>query len=405
MTKNGRMTYDVAHFRRCFPALADGTCYFDAPGGTQTPTQVAQAVARTMMSGISNRDLLTASGRRAEDVVTQARGAIADLLNVDPAGVVFGRSMTALTYDLSRTLAASWRVGDEVIVTRLDHDANVRPWLQAAQRAGVSVRMADFDPSTGELPVEAVTGLITDRTRVVAVTAASNLIGTRPDLPAIAERAHEAGALFVVDGVHATAHVPVDVGELGADVYTCSPYKFLGPHCGVLAAAPAFLASLHPDKLLPSTDAVPERFESGTLPYELLAGTTAAVDVLASLGHGSTRREALLDAMSAVQAHENRLRERLENGLETLGATIYSRAQRRTPTLLVRFPGIDDSQVVRGLAAAGINAPASNFYAIECSRHLGLGDGGAVRIGLASYSDDTDIDRLLATLATITGSP
>ncbi|WP_168583495.1 cysteine desulfurase-like protein [Gephyromycinifex aptenodytis] len=395
------MSYDVEQFRLSFPALADGTCFFDAPGGTQTPRNVAQALADTMTSGISNRDCATASGRRAEETVLQARAAIGDLLNVEPGGVVFGRSMTALTYEFSRTLAAGWGPGDEIVLTRLDHDSNVRPWMQAAQRAGAAVRLADFDPATGELAPEAVTDLITERTRLVALTAASNLIGTRPDLPSIARRTHQVGALLFVDGVHYTAHAPVDVAELGADVYVCSPYKFLGPHCGVLAADPAFLESLHPDKLLPSSDAVPERFELGTLPYELLAGTTAAVDTLASLGQGPTRRAALLAAMAAVQEHEDRLRERLEKGLLELGATIFSRAAHRTPTLLARFPGISDQQVHSSLAAAGINAPAGNFYAIECSRHLGLGEGGAVRLGLAPYSNDEDIDRLLAKLAVL----
>ena len=206
----------------------------------------------------------------------------------------------------------------------------------------------------------------------------------------------------VVDGVHLTAHAPVDVAALGADVFLCSPYKFLGPHCGVLAAAPELLESLRPDKLLPSTDAVPERFELGTLPYELLAGTTAAVDVLASLGpRGGRRRDRLVAGMAAVEAHEDRLRTRIETGLAWIpGVEVLSRAAHRTPTLLVRVPG-GERRAHELLARRGVFAPAGSFYALEASRRLGLGDDGALRIGLAPYSDDDDVDRLLDGLATI----
>jgi cysteine desulfurase family protein (TIGR01976 family) len=404
--------YDVAAFRARFPALEEGYAHFDGPGGTQVPAEVGRAVAETLTAPIANRGRITPAERFSDDVVLAARAAMADLLGADPRGIVFGRSMTALTVDLARTLAASWGPGDEVVVTRLDHDANIRPWVLAAQRAGATVRWVDFDPTTTELGVEAVAAQLSDRTRVVAVTGASNLVGTRPPIPEIAARVHGAGgersdrALCVVDGVHLTAHAAMDVAALGADVFLCSPYKFLGPHCGVLAADPAFLETLHPDKLLPSTDAVPERFELGTLPYELLAGTSAAVDVLASLGpEAGSRRERLVAAMAAVEAHEDRLRARIETGLAWIpGVEVLSRAAHRTPTLLVRVPG-GERRAHEGLAERGVFAPAGSFYALEASRLLGLGDDGALRIGLAPYSDDADVDRLLDGLATIAGGP
>src|SRR5918994_3482486 len=290
-----RVSYDVAAVRACFPALRAGAAHFDGPGGSQVPESVAAAVAATLTSPIANRGRVTQAERNADDVVLAARQAVADLVAGDPGGVVFGRSATQLTYDLSRALSAGWGPGDEVVVTRLDHDANVRPWVIAAEAAGATVRWAAFDPDTGELTADDVAEVLTDRTRLVAVTGASNLIGTRPPVAAIAERVHGAGALLAVDGVHLTAHAPVDVRALGADLYTCSPYKFLGPHCGALAADPALLESLRPAKLLPSSDDVPERFELGTLPYELLAGTTAAIDFLADLAPaGDTRRERLM---------------------------------------------------------------------------------------------------------------
>jgi cysteine desulfurase family protein (TIGR01976 family) len=393
-------SYDVAAVRAAFPALKAGTAHFDGPGGTQVPEPVARAVAETLTSPIANRGRVTAAERTADDIVTGARRAMADLLGADPAGIVFGRSATQLTFDLARTLAAGWGPGDEVVVTRLDHDANIRPWVRAAEAVGATVRWAAFDPATGELTADDIAEVLTDRTRLVAVTGASNLIGTRPPIPAIAALVHGVGALLAVDGVHLTAHAPVDLAALGPDFYTCSPYKFVGPHCGVLAASPALLETLAPAKLLPSSDAVPERFELGTLPYELLAGTTAAVDFLAGLSPtGGTRRERLVAAMTELEEYEDDLRERLEAGLRELpGVRLWSRAAHRTPTLLLTFDGRDAADAYRFLAERGVNAPAGSFYALEASRWLGLGEAGGLRAGLAPYSNRDDVDRLLTGL-------
>jgi cysteine desulfurase family protein (TIGR01976 family) len=396
------MGYDVRAVRSRFPALAAGAAHFDGPGGSQVPVAVAEAVAATLLSPLANRGRVTAAERASDDVVLAARAAVADLLGADPGGVVFGRSMTAMTFDLARTLAATWRPGDEVVVTRLDHDANIRPWVLAAEAVGAVVRWADFDPRTAELTVADVATQLSSRTRLVAVTGASNLLGTRPPVDLIAAAAHERGALVFVDGVHLTAHAPVDVTTLGADLFACSPYKFLGPHCGVLAAEPALLDSMTPQKLLPSPDSVPERFELGTLPYELLAGSTAAVDFLAGLDTDAvgTRRERLTASLTAVARHEDRLRHRIEDGLAALpGVVVHSRAACRTPTLLLSFPGRDPGDAYRFLAARGVNAPAGTFYALEASRRLGFGDSGSLRVGLAPYTDDGDVDRLLEGLA------
>jgi len=394
-------SYDVARVRSMFPALGDGTAYFDGPGGSQVPARVAEAVAATLCSGISNRGAVTASERRAEAVVHAARSAIADLLGCASGGVVVGRSMTQLTMDLARALARQWAPGDEVVVTRLDHDADIRPWVIAARAARATVRWVDFDPETGEL--DPVADVLSDRTRLVAVTGASNLLGTRPDLPAAAAAIHDAGALMFVDGVHLTPHAPVSLADLGADFYACSPYKFFGPHLGVLAADPALLAAVHPDKLLPSTDAVPERFELGTLPYELLAGVSATVDVIADLVPGQgDRRTRVLASMQEVETHEDRLFVRLVDGLRDLpGVRTYGAPARRTPTVLLSVDGVESPQVHRLLAERGVNAPASSFYALEASRRLGLGDAGAVRAGLAPYTSEEDVDRLLDGLANV----
>jgi cysteine desulfurase family protein (TIGR01976 family) len=400
-------SYDVAALRQRFPALKAGFAHFDGPGGSQVPDAVADAVARTLVAPLANRGTVTEAERTADGIVHDARAAVADLLGVDAGGVVFGRSMTALTFDIARTLAATWAPGDEVVVTRLDHDANIRPWVVAAAAVGATVRWAEFDPASGELTEDDVAAVLSPRTRLVALTAASNLLGTRPPVRAIADLAHAAGALVYVDGVHYTAHAPVHVDALGADLYACSPYKFLGPHCGVLAGDPALLETLRPAKLAPSTDAVPERFELGTLPYELLAGTTAAVDFLAGIAepHGAgSRRERLLVSMAAVEAYEDGLRARIEAGIADLpGITVYSRAAQRTPTLLLGLGG-REQEAYAFLAERGVNAPAGSFYALEASRRLGLGDTGALRVGLAPYVDDGDVDRLLAALAAFTGA-
>ncbi len=392
---------DLAAIRSHFPSLASGTAHFDGPGGTQTPDVVARAVHDTLVAPLSNRGVLTEAERNADVAVTEARAALGDLLAADPSGIVFGRSMTQLTMELARTLAKRWGPGDEVVVTRLDHDANVRSWVLAAQRVGATVRFADFDPATGELDPAEIARHLSPSTRLVAVTAASNLIGTMPDVRAIADLVHAAGAQLFVDGVHYCAHAVVDVAALGADYLACSPYKFLGPHCGAVFGRPELLAELEPDKLLPSPDRVPERFELGTLPYELLAGTTAAVDFLASMvpSSATTRRERLVASMTALEAHEERLRDRIERGVLGLpGVTVHSRAARRTPTLLVTFAGHDPRAVQAFLAEQRINAPAGSFYAHEAAGHLGLGESGGLRIGLAPYVDDADADRLLGAL-------
>jgi cysteine desulfurase family protein (TIGR01976 family) len=403
----GMADYDVESVRAHFPALAEGAAHFDGPGGSQTPDVVAAAVAATLTSAIANRGEVTPAERRAESIVGECRAALGDLLATDPRGVVFGRSATQLNMDLARTLAKDWGPGDEVVVTRLDHDGNVRPWVIAAERAGATVRWADFDPATGELDPEAVASVLSGRTRLVAVTGASNLVGTRPDLPAISGLVHGAGALLAVDAVHLAAHASIDRVALGADLLVCSPYKFLGPHCGVLAADPELLETLHPDKLLPSSDTVPERFELGTLPYELMAGTTAAIEFLASLSGlaaEASRRDRLVDAMARIEAHEDPLRTRLEEAVTALpGVTCWSRAARRTSTLLFTFANHDPQDVRNALAHKGINAPAGNFYAIECSRRLGLGSAGGLRLGLAPYTNGDDVDRAVDALTAVVG--
>ncbi|SDS49953.1 cysteine desulfurase-like protein [Actinoplanes derwentensis] len=386
------MSFDVTAFRTHFPSLDSGLAFFDGPGGTQTPRPVAEAIVATMTGPLSNRGAVSISERNADRAVTDFRSAYADLLGVPANGIVHGRSATQLTYDFSRHLAKTWQPGDEIVVSRLDHDSNVRPWIQAAAATGVTVRWIEIDPATTELDLSLE---LSPRTRLVAVTAASNVLGTVTPLRKIADMAHAVGALLYVDGVHYAAHRFVDVPALGADLFVCSPYKFLGPHCGVLAADPALLETLRPDKLIPSADTVPERFEFGTLPYEQLAGATAAVDFLAS-GYSGTRRERLVQSFQALHAHEGMLRARIENGLD--GITLHSKAADRTPTLLMSFEGQDARDAQLFLAARDVLAPAGSFYAHEPFEALKL-PNPALRVGLAAYNTVDEVDRLLHGLA------
>ncbi|MFC9398719.1 cysteine desulfurase-like protein [Streptomyces sp. NPDC057027] len=392
------MAIDLTTLRAHFPSLDHGLAFFDGPGGTQTPRPVADAITATLTGPLSNRGTVGPSELNAERAVAEFRAAYADLLHMPARGIVHGRSATQLTYDFSRHLAKGWEEGDEIVLSRLDHDCNVRPWVQAAGRAGVTVRWIEIDDETAELDLDSYERALSPRTRLVAVTAASNVLGTKPPLRRIVDRAHEVGALVYADGVHYAAHHLVDVPALGADLFVCSPYKFLGPHCGVLAAAPELLETLHPDKLLPSPDTVPERFEFGTLPYEILAGATAAVDFLAAIdpGAGATRRERLAHSLGSLHEHEQALRTRVEEGLRALGdaVTVHSKAADRTPTLLMTFQGRDAREAQAHLAARGVLAPAGSFYAYEPFAALKLEDP-ALRVGLAPYNTAEDVDRLL----------
>jgi len=349
------MPLDTAAVRACFPALAQGLAHFDGPGGTQVPEAVAEAVAAAYRSAVSNRHGAFASSVRADGIVDAAREAVADLLGAQPAGVVFGQSMTANTYVLAGALAKTWAPGDEVVVSRLDHDANVRPWVQAAARSGATLRWADVDPVTCELPAEQYEHLLSERTRLVAVTAASNATGTRPDLLTIIDKAHQVGALVHVDGVHATPHGPVDVAALGADLYACSAYKWYGPHLAATVASPELLDTLHPDKLLASTEDVPDRFELGTPAFAQLVAVTAAVDWIASLGSGATRRERLLSAMGDLQQHEQAVFARLLAGLQDRpDVQLLGAPARRTPTVAFTVEERTPQEVAVDLGRAGV---------------------------------------------------
>jgi cysteine desulfurase family protein (TIGR01976 family) len=395
--------FDVDRVRAAYPALADGYAYLDGAAGTQVPRAVIDAIAEAYRAGIGNTGGPFPASHRADAIVARCRSAVADLVGGNPEGVVLGPNMTTLTYRLAYALAQQWRPGDEVVLSRLDHDANVRPWVQVAQRAGATVRWAEVDLDTGELPVDQYDTLLGQRTRLVAVTAASNVLGTRPDVAAIAARAHAYGALTYVDGVHATPHGPVDVAALGADFYATSAYKWSGPHIAAVVADPALLDTLRPDKLASSSDEVPSRFETGTPPFADLAGVAAAVEHLAGLdGSASgTRRERLVASLTAAQAHESALFGAMLDGLSSVpGVRLYGRAARRTATAYFRVAGRTPAEVAQFLAARRVNVWHGHNYAWEITGALGIRDsGGAVRAGLVHYNTADEVDRLVSAVA------
>jgi cysteine desulfurase family protein (TIGR01976 family) len=388
------MTYDIDRVRALYPALAEGFAHFDGAGGTLVAAPVAAAVAGTLRTAVSNRGTAFEPARRSGEIVAAAREAVADLVGGTPGGVVFGPSATALTYLVARTLAATWQEGDEVVLSRLDHDANVRPWVQVAALTGATVRWAEVDPATGELPAGQYAELVGPRTKLVAVTGASNAIGTVPRVREIADLAHAAGASVYVDGVHATAHLPVDVGALAADFYVTSAYKWAGPHIAAVVADPAAWEPLTPAKLIPSPDTVPDRFEFGTLSFELLAGVVAAVDHLATLDPDATgdRRSRVVAGMTAAAAYEELLLDRLLTGLSAVTVPLPAPAG-RCPTVSFRVDGQSPADTARKLGDRGVCVSSGDYYAYEYFR-----GGGAVRASISHYNTAAEVDRLLELL-------
>jgi cysteine desulfurase family protein (TIGR01976 family) len=402
---SGARLLDVAGVRGLFPGLSDGLVHADGPGGALVPESVVRAVSQAMRVPIANRGGVFASSARAEQLVSGARSAVADLAGAVPSGVVLGPNMTSLTYAMARALGKHWRSGDEIVVSRLDHDANIRPWLQIADELGMVVKWAEVDIETGELPDWQYDELLTDRTRLVAVTAASNAIGTCPDVAAIGERARRAGALVYVDAAHAASHMLLDVTELEADFVALSAYKWGGPHVGAVVAHPGLLDELRPDKLVPAPDRVPDRFEQGTPPFELYAGVAASVDHLAGLCPEATgtRRERLATSMAVVSRYEEQLFQRLDSALRSMAhVQVLGSPQYRTPTLSFTVSRMRPRQVAGELARRGVCAWDGDFYSRELFDAIGVNEtGGAVRLGLLHYNTVDEVDHLIDSVSAL----
>jgi cysteine desulfurase family protein (TIGR01976 family) len=392
----------IETLRAQFPGLSPEVAALDGAAGTQVPQAVIDAVAEALVTAMANAGGAFAASQVSTQVVDEAQAAIADLVGGVPEGVVLGPNMTTLTFHFADALSRTWGPGDEVVVTSLDHDANLRPWRLAAEGVGATVRVADFDVETGELPLESVEEVLSDRTRLVAVTAASNAIGTRPDVRAICDAVHDTGGFTYVDGVHATPHMPIDVAALGADFYACSSYKFCGPHTGAVVADPELLERLRPPKLVPAPDGVPLRFERGTPPFELLAGVRAAVDWLAGLTDAQgDRRARLLANFEAIETRLQPLLERLVAGLKAIdGVRLLGAPRLRTSTVSFVVDGLAPAEIAARLGEEDIAVWDGDYYAYELMRRFGVADaGGAVRVSIVLYTTAEEIDRLITAVA------
>jgi cysteine desulfurase family protein (TIGR01976 family) len=406
---------DISAVRSRFPALCrteEGrpVAYLDGPGGTQAPAGVIEAMAGRLRVGTSNIGGAFGASREADAVVAGAREAVADLLGGHPEEVAFGQNMTSLTFAVSRALARSWGPGDEVVVTRLDHDANVAPWRLAAADRGAAVRLVDFDPADGTLDLAHLERVLGPNTRLLAVTAASNALGTVPPVRRAADLAHAAGALVYVDAVHYAPHRLVDVAALGADFLACSAYKFFGPHTGVLWGREALLEALEAYKVVPAPDSGPGKWETGTQSFESMAGVAAAVDYLASLGAGGIRRERLAAAYAAIGNHEEALAGRFLAGVADLpnvrlyGLAEPARLGERTATFALEVAGLSPEEASRRLGDLGLHTWSGDYYAVGVMEHLGVAArGGLLRIGFVHYNTAEEVDRALEALAGLRG--
>ncbi len=403
---------DVTSLRRQFPALSrtlEGApvVYADGPGGTQVPASVIEAMSAVLRSGVSNLGGPFPSSRLAVELTHEARRAVADLVNAArPEEISFGQNMTSLTLSLGRALTRTWTAGDEIVCTRLDHDANVSSWMIAAEEAGATVRLVDFDRTTGMLDPAAVGAVLSGRTRLVAVTHASNAIGSIVDVAAVCALAREAGALSFVDAVHFAAHGRIDVAAIGCDFLAASAYKFFGPHTGILYAALGRSAEIEAVRIRPAPAEPPGKWETGTQSFESLAGVTAAVDHLASLGGAEDRRQALDQAMDTIAEYERSLSARFLEGIAPLTrVSLYGtdRPHGRTPTFAIAVDGMPPASVARELGRRGIFVWHGHYYALEVMRHLGVLDsGGLVRIGFVHYTTPEEVDRVVDALTELT---
>lgn len=407
---------DIAHVRSQFPSLAQTqngrpVVFFDNPGGTQCPQSVIDAVTGYYLNDNSNHGGAFGTSQRSDAMLDDAHQAMSDMLGASSAReIIFGANMTTLTFAISRSLVRRLQPGDEVVVTRLDHDGNVAPWLLAARDAGASVRWVDVDPADCTLDMAGFARAVTSKTRIVAAGYASNAVGTINDVAAIVRLAHSVGALAYIDAVQYAPHGPIDVQALGCDFLVCSAYKFFGPHEGILYGRADLLEQLDAYKVRPATNELPGKFETGTQNHEGIAGTRAAVEYLAQLcgldAATYSRRQRIVAGLTAVKAYEKTLSARLIAGLQSVkgvkvwGITDAGRLDWRVPTVSFTMDGFHPRRIAEHLGARGVFVWDGNYYALSIMERLGLEpQGGMLRVGLAHYNTPQEIDRLLQALA------
>jgi cysteine desulfurase family protein (TIGR01976 family) len=402
---------DLAAVRAHFSALDDGVAYLDGPGGSQTPEPVIAAMAACLRTANANLDGAFAASVAAGAVVSAGRQAAAELVGGGANEIAFGPNMSTLNFLLAHAVARTLEPGDEIVTTVLDHDANISPWLQVAEDHGLYVRTVPVTDPDLTIDLRALESSLSQRTRIVAFTLASNAVGTVADAKRIADLAHDAGALAWADAVHYAPHRRIDVRQLGVDLLLCSPYKFFGPHLGIAWARRQLLESWPADRVRPADETPPgHRFELGTQSHEAIAGLTAAVDYLASLGSGLDRRSRLDSAFARIREHEESLAVRFLEGVAPIaGVTVHGiadtqRVAERTPTFCVSIAGHSPRTVAERFAGDGVNVWDGNYYAPELMTHLGLeGHGGGVRIGFLHYTTEAEVDRAVTAVRRVVG--
>jgi cysteine desulfurase family protein (TIGR01976 family) len=400
-------TFDVRAVRELFPALGRtyngrNVVYFDGPGGSQVARQAIDAMAGYMEWGGANLHGVFPTSTETEEILAGTREAAADFLGAAPDEVAFGANMTTLTFAISRALAKEWDETSEIVVTEMDHRANVDPWLIAAREKGAKVRWVRIEPEILTLDQADFERNINEKTRLVAVGLASNAVGTVNDVAAVAEMAHGVGAIVAVDAVHGAPHIPVDRDAIGADVITCSAYKFFGPHVGVTAIKRELFERLNVYRLDPAPHDIPDKLETGTQNHEGIAGVKGAIDFIASLGEGSSRREKLANAMQTIEEYEAGLAETFRTALQDLpGVKLYAAPDgiRKTPTIAFRVKDYCTDEVCTRMLEYGFFVAAGDFYASTLADKLGIGDsGGFVRAGLAPYNTEGEVDEFVMAL-------
>ncbi|MDN3428325.1 cysteine desulfurase-like protein [Microbacterium sp. APC 3898] len=404
--KSTKTTFPITKVREQFPALSRPykdrpVAYFDGPGGSQVVKSAIEAIAGYMERGGGNLHGTFPSSWETEEIISEARSAVADFLNVQAKEVAFGANMTTLTIAIANALGKKFKAGDEIVVTEMDHRANVDPWIMMAEDRGLTVRWVKVDTETKTLDLTDLDDLINEKTKIVAVGMASNAIGTVVDLQPFAERAKKVGALLVADAVHAAPHLPIDRDEQAIDILLCSAYKFFGPHIGIAAIKEEVFKDLEPYKLTTSPSYYPDKLETGTQNHEGIAGIRPAIEFFAGLGEGETRRERILSGMEHIEAYENRLANQLRHGLAAIQGVTVTQAGAdvpKTPTVAFQVTGIEPGEVCRKLAEEySIFVASGHFYASTLGDVLGVnGSGGWVRAGLAPYSTEEEVERLIA---------
>jgi cysteine desulfurase family protein (TIGR01976 family) len=406
-TQQERLVAGVEAIRHEFPALSRReaglpAAYFDGPGGTQVPHAVVRAMTDYLLHHNANTHWHYPTSLETDAAIWRSREVLADFLHAGPEEIAFGQNMTSITFHLARALGRGWRAGDEIVTTELDHHANIDPWREVARDRDLIVRHAGFQADTGTLDWDDLERVITPRTRLVAIGAASNALGTITDVARAASLARQVGALVFVDAVHYAPHALVDVRALDCDFLSCSAYKFYGPHIGVLYGRRALLESIDLPKLAPASDTAPDRFETGTQNHEGIVGAAAAVEFLASLAPGGSRREALEAVFDTLHERGERLLDRLWRGLSALpGVRLYGvpPGGPRTPTVAFTVDGHASDAVAMALAARGLFVSNGDFYASTVVRRLGLEQDGLVRAGCACYTSEEEVDRLVEGVA------